>query len=117
MGVEFREIPDMNQAPRRQGYPLLEGVYAVSPASTLSFSDGVNQLCFCQHQWSRDSFHQKSLALFFLPSCKNSVCTWDAAMNVLPKKDTIMHPHAFCFYPVKYFSTLKKNLYDEASVL
>lgn len=59
----------MKQAPGRQGYPPLEGMYAVSPASTSSFSDGVNQHCFCWHQWSRDSFHQVSLWLcfFYLP--------------------------------------------------
>lgn len=62
MWVEFREIPDMNQAPRRQEYPPLEGMYVFSPASALSFSDGVNQRCFW---WSGDSFQQMSLWLHF----------------------------------------------------
>lgn len=108
----------MSQAPRRQGSPPLEGMYVVSPASTLSFSDGVNQHLFCWHHRSRDSFHQMSLWLcFFLPSYKNSVCKWDAVLNVLHKKDTAMHPCAFCFYPVKCFTILKKNLWAEAPVL
>lgn len=41
----------------------------------------------------------------------------ECCANALPKKDTAMHPHAFCFYPVKNFTILKKNLCAEASVL
>lgn len=90
----------------------------VSPASTLSFSDGVNQHCFLLASVDQGQFSpNEPLALVLLPSYKNSVCKWDAALNVLPAKDRAMHLHAFCFYLVKDFSILKKNLYTEASVL
>ena len=58
----------------------------------------------------------ETLALFFLPACKSSVCKWAVAMTVLPKKDTAMHPHAFCCHTVKYFAFLRKSLYAEASL-
>lgn len=103
----------MNQAPRRQEYPPLEGMYVFSPASALSFSDGVNQHCFW---WSGDSFHQMSLWLcFFCLLIRILFANW-CCLECASQKGHSNAPTCILLLPCEVFY-LKKNLCAEASLL
>ena len=117
MGVDFREIPYMSQTPRRQGSPPLEGMYAVSPGSTWSFSDSVNQQIFGGISGATPVSTKWGSCSVFSACLKSSVCKPAVATTVLPKKDTARHPHAFRCCSVKYFVFLRKCLHRSFTVL